>query len=65
MPKMQNKGGRLWESSLDVNFLMRGEHYQACKESGLNITVSKTRCSLLIFIISTHEFDTLLKTTKC
>lgn len=31
-------GGRLWESSLDVKFLMRGEHYQACKESGLNIT---------------------------
>jgi len=32
-------GARLWESNYDVSFLARGEHYQACIEDGLNVTV--------------------------
>lgn len=31
-------GARLWESGYDVRFLMRGEHYEVSKTSGLNVT---------------------------
>ena len=32
-------GARLWESNYNVKFLARGEHFQACKEKGLDVKV--------------------------